>query len=279
MGTAKQYITGVKSGAAGSGVHIAEHENSKVAGAIIQDILGHFAFAPLPIPENLNHQLKPSKPPFIPNQMPHPTGNSSVSNTMQKTGRANDSNIELQVLKEQAGKDDNTSGSILSTSKSALIPSPSPHLSPEPKLPLFVAPSPPTAVDPRDLVSATVQTFHEILQADAKLHAQRASFVNFWQLVRLAHPVPACSVGAESLLENLQIWWPYGASELWKPPKDMLEHDICGNSTEAPGVAAVQPYYACRGSNPEHRGYTCGMWMLFHALAAGCAPVCALLSR
>ena len=33
-------------------------------------------------------------------------------------------------------------------------------------------------------------------------------------------------------------------------------------------VWSVQPWRSCKGSVPERRGYTCGLWMLFHSLAA-----------
>jgi hypothetical protein len=268
MGTAKQYLAAAKSVVAGSGVHYGEHENTKVAGSIIKDILDHFALAPLPILEIPDRKLKPPK---IQKSL-------ASSKTKQTASGQNKTNAEHE-LRQSENKADDVSGSTQSNVETPQI---SPHSPPsivQPRLPPFVAPPPPTAADARDLVSATVQTFHEILQADAGLYAQRAAFITFWQLVRLAHPVPACRTGAEALLENLNIWWPQGASELWKPPKDMLEHDICGSATEAPGVAAAQPYHTCLGSKPEYRGYTCGMWMLFHALAAGCAPVCLLLDR
>jgi hypothetical protein len=30
----------------------------------------------------------------------------------------------------------------------------------------------------------------------------------------------------------------------------------------------LQPWGSCRGSSPATRGYTCGLWLLFHTLAA-----------
>ncbi len=33
-------------------------------------------------------------------------------------------------------------------------------------------------------------------------------------------------------------------------------------------LLAAQPWRSCAGSIPERRGYTCGLWLLFHSLAA-----------
>lgn len=30
----------------------------------------------------------------------------------------------------------------------------------------------------------------------------------------------------------------------------------------------LQPWGSCQGSSPGTRGYTCGLWLLFHTLAA-----------
>lgn len=44
-----------------------------------------------------------------------------------------------------------------------------------------------------------------------------------------------------------------------------------GEEAAASGVAYGEPVWAaCRGSKPDSRGFTCGLWMLFHATAARC---------
>ncbi len=37
-----------------------------------------------------------------------------------------------------------------------------------------------------------------------------------------------------------------------------------GGSGEGP------PWAACKGSTPEARGFTCGLWMMFHTVAIRC---------
>ena len=129
----------------------------------------------------------------------------------------------------------------------------------------------PTAADPRDITSATVQTYREMLEADAQLPAQRAPFVRFWTLAAQAHPVPACRAGAATLVAGLSAWWPPRAGEHWQPPEAMLSHAVCGSVAGGEGGGAEPAYHSCRGSRADSRGYTCGLWMLLHSLSVGCA--------
>lgn len=36
----------------------------------------------------------------------------------------------------------------------------------------------------------------------------------------------------------------------------------------APGLLPLQEWQSCRGTLPDSRGYTCGLWQLFHSLAS-----------
>lgn len=51
---------------------------------------------------------------------------------------------------------------------------------------------------------------------------------------------------------------------------------ICGE--EAGEWSSEREYVACKGSKPDSRGFTCGMWLLFHTAAArwalACSPDC-----
>lgn len=113
-------------------------------------------------------------------------------------------------------------------------------------------------------------------EADADLWAQREAFIAFWSLVRTGHPAQRCRWGAAGLFRKLKAWWPEGAGPEWTPPREMLALDICGPDGGTPAAASgaglpPRQYYSCRGSTPATRGYTCGLWMLLHSLAAGCA--------
>ena len=43
------------------------------------------------------------------------------------------------------------------------------------------------------------------------------------------------------------------------------EWQPCGNALDYYGSPAVQ-WHMCEGSYPTTRGYTCGLWSLFHVL-------------
>jgi hypothetical protein len=60
-----------------------------------------------------------------------------------------------------------------------------------------------------------------------------------------------------------------GASK-WEAPAEMKDFAICKGRQQksSPGDRV---FYACRGSLPDTRGYTCGLWMMLHALSVGCA--------
>lgn len=277
MGTAAQYTTIHQFGIDGVDLHVANHENAKPAASIISDIFDFFSIAPVPIPPELS--ALPGRPPPRHAQPPPATaGNSSApGRAVAPTAAGGAATLPagsvpasgVPAVQEQ--RDSKADDGVARAQQDAKTETAAVARGAQRARADTFGTPPATAADVRDVVSATVQTYHEILEADAELHTQRADFLRFWGLVAAAHPASECRAGAAALLENVPIWWPQGAAELWKPPKDMLEHDVCGSATEAVGVRAVQPYRACAGSGPEFRGYTCGMWMLFHATAAGCA--------
>ncbi|XP_043218688.1 sulfhydryl oxidase 1-like [Amphibalanus amphitrite] len=47
---------------------------------------------------------------------------------------------------------------------------------------------------------------------------------------------------------------------------EALERLLKSSSPWWPGLPELQPYQACRGSRPNYRGYSCGLWTLFHSL-------------
>lgn len=108
-------------------------------------------------------------------------------------------------------------------------------------------------------------------EADSDLWGQRDAFVAFWNLVRTSHPAQQCRWGAAGLIRKLKGWWPPEAGAGWVPPPEMEALDICGGpSAGSMGRLPPGQYFSCRGSTPATRGYTCGLWMLLHSLAAGC---------
>ena len=119
----------------------------------------------------------------------------------------------------------------------------------------------PTATDcdvKGDVTIATIEMF-EYLKARTVLQgaAARKALVAWLGLLEAAHLVPSCADGAGEALRVLERAWPVGEDgildlDAWKGVR------ICGDEVR-------RPYVSCVGSTPETRGYTCGLWMLFHS--------------
>ena len=125
-------------------------------------------------------------------------------------------------------------------------------------------------MDLHGLEKATVLTFEYALTGDAALAepGARAALHAFASLVAAAHPLPACAAGAGTLLATLDRDWPVAAGAGGPPPVAALAAlravRLCGPSPPPADWHACAPTPPHTGS-----GYTCGLWTLFHALAAG----------
>jgi thiol oxidase len=142
--------------------------------------------------------------------------------------------------------------------------------------------SPPSAVDVADITKATALAFQYALQAEA-VHGEpgaREAFAAWTSLVAASHPVPACRTGAAALAAALPRAWPPPATagSLSPPPKPdttaLLAIPVCGPPSSLPAAwGACAPSAALTGTpggaaRATGRGYTCGLWQTFHALAA-----------
>ncbi|KAJ9524572.1 hypothetical protein QJQ45_024163 [Haematococcus lacustris] len=86
------------------------------------------------------------------------------------------------------------------------------------------------------------------------------------------HASSRCQAGAQKLVAFASVLWPepadtggLGASS--PPPDAILQYKICG--PHAPEwVDRPGSWRTCRGSVPGSRGFTCGLWLLFHTSAA-----------
>ena len=247
MGTAAQFLTAHKDGPDKSGVHIPVHENAKPTKDIVHDILDYFAIEAIPVPDFPPAQAHAPPNTATPQAKPAQRNKTADAGAQRRSDSSSNATQGADGTSGNAGK-----------ANSAL-------------------PTRPVLADARDIVSATLQTYHEMLEADADLPNQRVPFVAFWSLCASSHPVPACRRGARTLLDALPRWWPPAArgggsvtgSVTWSPPPEMLSHEICGED-ERNVLKKAQPYYACVGSVQGSRGYTCGLWMLLHSLSTGC---------
>ena len=121
--------------------------------------------------------------------------------------------------------------------------------------------------DLEDIEHATVLAYEQMTSAALLRPTGRDPFVSFVRLMADAHPVAACKDGANALAERIDKTWP----ERSKPDKDAFEkirtrlsaHKVCGE-----GHVGPLAWRQCEGSVEGKRGYTCGLWLLFHSLAA-----------
>jgi thiol oxidase len=73
-------------------------------------------------------------------------------------------------------------------------------------------------------------------------------------------------------MQQLPQLWPVDAvKDPWgeEGSEGKAATDVCtAGGKAAPVVQASGQYVACKGSKPDSRGFTCGLWLLFHTTAA-----------
>lgn len=121
-----------------------------------------------------------------------------------------------------------------------------------------------------DVQAATQQLFASItsFHPTEGLKERRAALVLLLQLWAAGHPLPQCRSGASGLLQTLPQLWPADAAkDPWGLESDSkAPTEVCAVVGQA--APSPAPYVACKGSSPESRGFTCGLWLLFHTTAA-----------
>jgi len=119
-----------------------------------------------------------------------------------------------------------------------------------------------------DIEEATGNIFDIFLNNKRINSDSRASFIRFLQLLVVHHPSKRCRSGSGEIIVNFDELWPsYPWSADTKqagklPGKDAFQNlHICGK--EVP-----RGYWIfCRGSRNDTRGFSCGLWLLFHSLS------------
>lgn len=131
------------------------------------------------------------------------------------------------------------------------------------------------AISNFDIEEATAEAMDIILSEKLLNHKTRSSFIQFLQLLVVHHPSRNCRKGSADLLMNLEDLWPSLS----------LQGDEKSQDTESEGVIQQPDFKAfedihicgnhvprgywmfCRGSRNETRGYSCGLWLLLHAVS------------
>lgn len=132
------------------------------------------------------------------------------------------------------------------------------------------------AISNFDIEEATAKAM-DIIMMDKLLNRKtRSSFIQLLQLLVVHHPSRNCRKGTADLLMNLEdLLWP---SIPRQGDEKSKEADADGIIQE-PDYKALESFHVCgdhiprgywvfcRGSQNDTRGYSCGLWLLFHAVA------------
>ncbi|MCO5552899.1 hypothetical protein L7F22_006418 [Adiantum nelumboides] len=118
--------------------------------------------------------------------------------------------------------------------------------------------------------------FSEVLYCTQLLNQKtRSSFIQFLQLLVVHHPSRNCRKGSGDLLMNLEDLWPSLPTQGEDKSRD-TDADV---ATQQPDFKALESFHICgdhiprgywmfcRGSQNETRGYSCGLWLLLHAVS------------
>ncbi|KAH7298248.1 hypothetical protein KP509_25G033600 [Ceratopteris richardii] len=129
------------------------------------------------------------------------------------------------------------------------------------------------AISNFDIEEATAQAMENIISQKLLNKKTRSSFVQFLQLLVVHHPSRNCRKGTAGLLMNLEELWPSLSTQ------DIEEELSDDGVIQEPDLKAVENFpicgehiprgywISCRGSRNETRGYSCGLWLLFHAIS------------
>lgn len=111
-----------------------------------------------------------------------------------------------------------------------------------------------------DIIDATIESF-EYLKSRPLLKGgdARRALINWLQLLEKSHYISECRIGAQNAISALELAWPESANEV-QDLGSLQDVDICG-------VFKQRGWSHCKGSYKDSRGYTCGLWMLFHSLS------------
>ncbi|KAK9868642.1 hypothetical protein WJX84_009818 [Apatococcus fuscideae] len=147
-----------------------------------------------------------------------------------------------------------------------------------PKAPLRLLPLDPPAsnlsqqVDLRDIEGATLLAMRYMLQNAEALRSPtgQAAAKGFISLMAQAHPSNRCRTDLQQLQAALPRLWPYAYHQ--GPDASIMQLPICGSTLEQPKPSQDPEWFMCQGSKSGSRGYTCGLWLLLHSLAARVEP-------
>ncbi|EIE18688.1 hypothetical protein COCSUDRAFT_49169 [Coccomyxa subellipsoidea C-169] len=120
--------------------------------------------------------------------------------------------------------------------------------------------------DVSDLESSTILAFRYIADIGSGLEGleKRQALKDWIDLLAASHPIDRCRAGAQAAQEALPKLWP--PNQATGPGQAINQISICGEK------ATAKEWGSCKGSRENSRGFTCGLWLLLHSLAARATP-------
>ncbi|CAL8464340.1 g3875 [Coccomyxa elongata] len=128
------------------------------------------------------------------------------------------------------------------------------------------APKVPQHADSSDIESSTILAFRYIADIGSGLDGleKRQALKDWIDLLAASHPLDRCRAGAQAAQEALPKLWP--PNQAAGPGQAFNQIAICGET------ASPKEWGSCKGSRGNSRGFTCGLWLLLHSLAAHATP-------
>ncbi|XP_074588316.1 sulfhydryl oxidase 1-like [Curcuma longa] len=119
-----------------------------------------------------------------------------------------------------------------------------------------------------DVEEATAQAFKIIFQNKMIKSNTRGPLIKFLQLLVVHHPSKRCRKGSAEMLVNFNNLWPSDLPSMSSQETNLLEDGDASTNYQICGKEIPRGYWIfCRGSIKGTRGFSCGLWVLFHALS------------
>lgn len=113
-----------------------------------------------------------------------------------------------------------------------------------------------------DIEGATMKSWEYALSAANMRGPQaRDALVSWLQLLAQTHPLERCRLGAREAQGALDEAWPRDQDAV-EDVEYLRSISLCG-----PDAVFEDEWSSCKGNDAGSRGYTCGLWQLFHALS------------
>ncbi|KAJ8498403.1 hypothetical protein OPV22_008955 [Ensete ventricosum] len=119
-----------------------------------------------------------------------------------------------------------------------------------------------------DVEEATALAFEIIIQHKMIKPTTQAPLIKFFQILATHHPSKRCRRGIAEILLNFDDLWPSGPLSIGSEEAPILQEQDIFKSYSICGKEVPRHYWIfCRGSKNDTRGFSCGLWVLFHSLS------------